>query len=121
MGLFDGGAARIMAGIFGGIYLDAIAYEPTIVEDGEGGGSRIFTPHAAKAAYERTTEQLRAAEGYVEGDQRIFILAEGLPDIDTEWEISIDGQRWSIEQVDRDPARAYFDIRGRKSALDAES
>lgn len=121
MGLLDGGAARIMSGVFGGIYLDAIVHEPSITEDGEGGGSRTFTPHAAKASYERITEQFRQAEGYVEGDQRIFILAHGLPDIDTEWEISIDGQRWSIEQVDRDPARAYFDIRGRKSALDAES
>ena len=120
MGLLNGGAAKIFAGVFKGIYLKSIYHDGTLSDDGKGGGSRSFTDHDCMAAYEEMSEAQRREEGYMDTDQRIFVLAfhEGqpIPEITGDGEITVDGERWSIETVRRDPARAYYDIRGRTSA-----
>lgn len=119
MGLLNGGAARIMSGVFSSLYLDAIVHRSTLTDDGEGGGSQAWTDQPCKAAYEAMSEAQRQEQGYADTDQRIFVLAmhEGQPidEITTDEEITVDGERWSVESVRRDPARAYYDIRGRTS------
>lgn len=125
MGLLDGSAARIFGGIMGGQYLDAVIHRGALADDGQGGGSISFDDEPCKASYEAMSEAQRREQGYADTDQRIFVLSyfEGaeIADLSSDDEISIDGQRWSIESIRRDPARAYFDIRGRSSSNDAAS
>jgi hypothetical protein len=59
------------------------------------------------------TERMRAAQGYAETDQRIFILAASLATTPTsDDEIELGGRRWGIASVDQDPGKAYWDVRG---------
>jgi hypothetical protein len=115
MGLLDGGLASVFASAFSTFYLDATLHRSTITDDGRGGGSVAFEDEAVKAQLDSTSHAMREAEGYVEGDQRIFVLASGLAAISTDDEITIGEQRWMIQSVATDPAGAYFELRGRKS------
>lgn len=122
MGLLDGGLASVFASAFSGFYLDASLHRATMTPDGKGGGTTGWAaPEAVKAQLDSTTQAMQGADGYVDSDQRILVLASGLAPITTDDEITVDGNRWAIESVSRDPAGAYFDLRGRKSAIDADT
>ncbi len=121
MGLLDGGLASVFASAFSSFYLDATLHRSTITPDGRGGGTTGFADSAVKAQLDSTTQAQQGADGYVDTDQRILVLASGLAPITTDDEITIEGVRWAIESVSRDPAGAYFDLRGRKSGTEASS
>jgi hypothetical protein len=117
MGLLDGDIAAAFAAVFGGVYLDGSLYRPkTYADDGMGGGSAPgFAPgEPVKVQIDAASFAMRQAEGYVEGDVRILMLAHGVAAPDTDCEIAAGGTRYMIETVGTDPAGSYFELRGRK-------
>lgn len=117
MSLLDGQLAAAFAGVFGAVYLDASLYRAVeFSDDGMGGGSDgDFAPaEAVKVQIDQASQAMRAAEGYVEGDVRILMLAHGVPAPDTDAEVGAGGIRYMIESVATDPAGSYYELRGRK-------
>lgn len=116
MGLLDGQLAASFASVFSSFYLDATLYRSTITANGAGGGTQAFDAGTAvKAQLTRTTQAMRERDNYVDTDQRILVLADGVAPIDTDAEIVVKGQRWSIAYVAQDPVGAYYDLHGRKA------
>lgn len=113
MGLLDGGGAAIMSAVFGGIFLDATLHRATFTDDGSGGGSTTYTNQSVKAQLEAATQAMREAEGYVDTDMRIIVLAHGVMRPTSDDEITIRGVRYGIANVGTDPAQAYWDLHGR--------
>jgi hypothetical protein len=115
MGLLDGGGAALMASVFSSFYLDATLHRPTLTDDGQGGGSTTWTDEPVKVQLEAATEAMRQAEGYIDVDIRILMLAHGVDRPDSDCEVSVTGHdRYSIQPpIGRDPAGAYWDLRGR--------
>lgn len=123
MSLLEGDLAGVFASAFGGFYLDAQLYRLNdFTDDGTGGGSGsgFADPEPVKAQLDATTQAMRAADYYVDTDQRIIVLASGVNPITTDCEIMLGGQRWSIASVTQDPASAYYDLHGRKANSAAE-
>lgn len=119
MSLLEGDVASFFSSAFGGFYLDALLYRPNAFnDDGKGGGSGggFATPETVKAQLDQTTDAMRAAEGFVETDQRIIVLAHGIAAITTDCEIEVGGTRWMIATVSQDPAKAYYELRGRRKS-----
>jgi hypothetical protein len=122
-GLLDGGLASAFAAAFGATFLDALLYRPPapFTDDGMGGGSGgqggfVDPPEAVKAQLDQATTAMQASDDFVDSDQRILVLASGVEPITTDCEISVAGVRWSIASVTQDPAKAYYELRGRKKA-----
>lgn len=116
MGLLDGELAGVFAAAFGPIYLDGSLYRSTLTHDGAGGGTEAFAgPEDVKAQVDATTQAMRDAPGYIDTDQRIIVLAAGIDPITTDDEIEVDGVRWQIASVNQDPAKAYYELRGRRA------
>lgn len=113
MGLLDGGLAQIFNSAFQGIFLDATLHRHMLTLDGEGGGMQSFDDEPVKASLDQATQAMREAEGFVETDQRIIVLAHGIDEITTDDEITVKGKRWMIASVATDPATAAYELRGR--------
>lgn len=115
MGMLDGGVAGLFGSIMGGYFLDATLYRGTITHDGEGGGSVTWADEDCKAQVDAATQAMREAEGFIDTDVRILVLQQGLAGaITTDDELEVEGERYAIMSVGRDPAGAYFELRGRK-------
>jgi hypothetical protein len=115
--LLDGGMAAAFAGVFSAVYLDGQLYRAIeFTDDGKGGGSGDgFSPaEAVKVQIDQANQAMRGAEGYVEGDVRILMLAHGVASPDTDCEVGAGGARYMIESVGTDPAGSYYELRGRK-------
>lgn len=129
MGLLDGGAAAIFSAAFSGFYLDGQIHRksPAEEDDGEGGGANLaFLPdEPVKAQLDKVVE--RVVDGVADRYQRIIVLqkvtiAGVVTDVDemtTDDEITVGGTRWTIALVEQDPAKAYFDLAGRVSGIEA--
>lgn len=109
------------AGLFGaalaGVYEDATLHRRASTAYGDGGAitTGSATTFTCKAQIQAMTERMRAADGYADSDQRIFILASSLSVMPTsDDEITLAGVRWGIASVDQDPARSYWEVRGRR-------
>lgn len=113
--LLSGGLASVFSSAFSGIYLDATLHRPTFTDDGVGGGTTTFSDEVIKVQPEATTQAMRDSPGYVDTDKRFLMLAFGVAEPDTDCEITLAGQRWSIANWSRDPASAYYDIHGRRA------
>lgn len=118
MALLDGGLASVFSSVLGSIYLDAQLYRPMAADDdgaggGDGGGFAPAEP--VKAQIDVATQAMREAPGYVDTDVRILILASGVLKPDTDCEIEVGGDRWSIANVGQDPAQSYWDVHGRRA------
>lgn len=119
VGLLDGAVASAFAAAFGATFLDAEIYRPASgSDDGMGGGAdRAFAdPEAVKAQLDYVSQAMRGADGFVESDQRILVLASGVAKITTDCEIVVSGTRWSIASVTQDPAGSYYELHGRKKS-----
>jgi len=119
VGLLDGGVAAAFSSAFSSFYLDGELYRPVaFADDGKGGGSGggFGAPEAVKVQVDAATQAMRSADNYVETDQRILVLALGVDPIDTDCEIVAGGTRWGIASVARDPAGAYYELRGQRKA-----
>jgi len=115
MGLLTGDVSSVFSSIMGAFFLDGTLHRATLTDDGMGGGSASWSDTPVKAQLDSTTQQQQAGEGYTDRDQRILVLAHGLTRPDPDDEITLNGVRWSIASVGRDPAGAYYDLRGRFS------
>lgn len=116
MGLLDGGIAATFSAALSGLYLDASLYRWSTADDGEGGGTSAFAAaEAVKAQLDATTQAQRGETGYVDTDQRILVLADGVDPITTDDEITVRGIRWKIASVAADAAASYYDLRGRRA------
>lgn len=119
MSLLEGDVAGFFGAAFAGFYLDAQLYRPVpFTDDGKGGGTGggFGEPEAVKAQLDQATQAMRSSEGFVDSDQRILVLASGVPTISTDCEIEVKGTRWQIASVAQDPAGAYYELRGRRKA-----
>lgn len=116
MTLLEGQLAGVFASAFSAIYTNATLYRSAGVSDGKGGGTAGFdVGTAVKAQLEAATEAMRSSDDYTETDMRILVLAQGVARPDTDCQILVDGQRWLIAHVGRDPAGAYWDLHGRRA------
>lgn len=119
MGLLDGELAGAFAAVFGAVYLDGMLYRSNeTADDGKGGGSDSGFDNgtAVKVQIDAASYAMRQAEGFVEGDMRILMLAHGVAAPDTDCELAAGGTRWQIETVAIDTAGSYFELRGRRKA-----
>lgn len=120
MTLLEGDLARVFSTAFSGIYVDATLHRATLTDSGDGGGTSSFANESVKAQLDAATQAMQRAQGFVDSDQRILVLAYGVAPISTDDEITIAAHRWSIASVTRDPAGAAYELRGRrKSAVGA--
>lgn len=119
MGLLDGQLAAAFAGVFGAVYLDGSLYRlADFTDDGKGGGRSggFLPPEAVKVQIDQATYQMQGADGFIEGDVRILMLAHGVAAPDTDCEIGAGGKRYMIESVAIDSAGSYYELRGRLRA-----
>lgn len=117
MSLLDGSLAQTFAAVFGGVYSDGLLYRPNdFADDGKGGGTAqgFAAPQAVKVQVDQATQSMRQAEGFVEGDVRILMLAHGVAEVTSDCEVAVGGTRYMIEYVGTDPAGSYWEVRGRK-------
>jgi hypothetical protein len=120
MSLLEGDVSGFFSAAFAGFFLDAQLYRPNAFADngkgGGSGGSGFADPEPVKAQLDQVTQAMRSSEGFVDSDQRILVLASGIAPITTDCEISVGGTRWQIASVSQDPARSYYELRGRRKA-----
>jgi hypothetical protein len=116
-GLLDGGLARIMGAAFGSTYLSATLHRALpAVRDAGGSVTNAgqFADMPCRAMFELVAEELNVRDNVVDQAQRIFVLAASLTGpITPADQITLAGQRYQVVSVDRDPALAYWDLRGR--------
>ena len=116
MGLLDGGGAALFRAVLSPIYLTADLYRPDgATDDGAGGGdgNGFAAAESVKAQLDVATDAMRQAEGYVDTDVRILVLASGVTKPNTDCEITIGATRYGIRRVGTDPAQSYWDLHGR--------
>jgi hypothetical protein len=121
--LLDGGLAGVFAAAFSSIYLPGYVHVPEDPVYDEGGSKVPGTgsmPYPCRLQVDSVTQRMRQAEGYADKDVRILILASGLEaDVTTDCEVEVRAGmhqgRYMIASVDRDPAGASFDCRGRRA------
>jgi hypothetical protein len=127
--VFDAAFASIAAGfsqLAGGPFVDAVATWPGAPVYDTGGS--IVTPgtpasYACKAQFDAPTQQMREAEGFLQTDVRILVLAASLhaslaPALDTAAEIVVasgpNAGRWALLTCQRDPAGVGYECAGRR-------
>ncbi len=118
MGLLDGGLARIMTPVFAGFYLPATLHAGTgdpIYDNAGNITGYVGADQPCKAQIDAATDAMRRGEGFAEGDVRLIILAQGLPDLTSDMEVTVSGQKYRLQSADRDPARSHWVCRGRKA------
>ncbi|PZR88359.1 MAG: hypothetical protein DI537_23770 [Stutzerimonas stutzeri] len=113
MGLLDGALQAIAGRVFGGILLAGTLHKATEVDDGKGGYTTTFVDHPIRGARDACTEAMRREAGYVDTDARLIVLQLGVMAVpNTDDQITLQGQRWSIASVDSDPASTHWVMRG---------
>lgn len=111
--MLDGQLAAIFGRAFAGLYLPATLHKRAISYDSEGNPTASATDYTCRAQLDAATEAMRQAAGYTDTDVAIYVLAYGLAvTIDSDDEITVKGQRYTVASVERDPAAAYFLCRG---------
>jgi len=116
MGLLDGGIARIFNATFSALYLPATVHAGTGEPIYGAGGTitgYVGSDTPARAQVDSASEAMRQAEGFSEGDVRLIILAQGVPALTSDHEVTVQGTRYSIQTVERDPALSHWLCRGR--------
>lgn len=114
--------ALAISGVLGGPFVAGRVVSIGEVQYDDGGsiipGSGP-TYRACSLQVDSASEAMRRSEGFAEQDQRILILAAGFDGTvtsDDRVEV-LEGPyagTWGIESVARDPAGAYFEVRGRR-------
>ena len=119
--MFDEAFAAIAAGfsdMAGGPFADAQAEWMTAAIYDDGGS--ITTPgyadlYPCKAQIDAPTQQMRAAEGFLETDARILVLASSIGKaLDTNATVIACGHRWALLTCQRDAVDIGFECRARK-------
>ena len=105
---------------FGAPFEDATATWPgTATFDAGGSITSAGTPasHTCKAQFDAPTQAMRAAEGFMETDARLIVLAFAAT-LDTRARITVasgaNAGTWELLSVVRDPAGIGYECRGRR-------
>ena len=105
---------------FGAPFGDAVATWPgTATFDSGGSITAAGTPVslACKAQFDAPSQAMRAAEGFMETDARVIVLAFAAS-LDTRARITVasgaNAGTWELLSVVRDPAGIGYECRGRK-------
>jgi hypothetical protein len=125
--MLDSAFASIATGfstMAGAPFVDAVAAWPgAAVYDAGGSITSPGTPqnYACKAQFDAPTQQMRAAEGFLQTDVRILVLATSLAvPLDTGARILVaagaNEGTWMLLSCQRDPAGIGYECQGRKVA-----
>lgn len=105
---------------FGAPFEDASAAWPgTATFDSGGSITAAGTPtsHGCKVQFDAPTQAMRAAEGFMETDARVIVLAFAAT-LDTRARITVasgaNAGTWELLSVTRDPAGIGYECRGRR-------
>lgn len=122
--MFDAAFAALatsFSNMAGGPFVDAVATWPGAPALDSGGS--IVTPgtpasYACKAQFDAPTQAMREAEGFLQTDMRVLVLAASINrPLDADAQISVaDGPNagtWALFSCQRDPAGVGFECRGR--------
>lgn len=114
--------ATAFSNMAGGPFVEAVATWPGTPVYDDGGS--IVTPgtpisYACRAQFDAPTQQMRAAEDFLQTDVRILVLAKSIAvPLDTEAQIVVaDGPNegtWALITCQRDPVAIGFECRGRR-------
>lgn len=122
MGLLDGGISAAFGAALSGLYPDGLLHRdgtgPIYDDEGniigyDGGGDVPI-----KVQRDACTYGMRQAEGYVEGDVALIILAAPLNGLEVTTDAQATdgaGDRWMIQSADLDAAASHWICRGRKA------
>lgn len=117
MGVLDGGIAAVFGAAFSGLYLDATLHagtgEPIYDDGGNITGYTTDADVAIKAQVDVATEAMRRAEGFAEGDVRLIILAQGVPAVTTDHQVTARGRLHAILSAELDAAASHWVCRAR--------
>lgn len=120
-GLLTGGLSAVFAAAFGAIYPPGRLHRRVGDTFDEGGSLVPGTVETidCQVQVDSVTERMRQADGYTDRDVRLLILAHGLPEMTTDYQVEVlagpFAGMWMVASVDRDPAGAVFDCRGRRA------
>ena len=117
--------ANLAAGFaeqFGAPFQDAVAtWQGAATKDAGGSitAPGVLFTYACKAQFDAATHSMRQAEGFLETDVRIIVLAATLaPVLDSKAQISVLGGQyagtWALLSVTRDPAGIGYECLARK-------
>jgi hypothetical protein len=118
-------ALGVSAAMGAGPYWSAVVRSDGEPEFDDGGSivdASTPTERTCSAQVDTVSEAMRRAEGYVDRDVRLLVLAGTLSgELDTTQTIEVltgpNAGIYSIQSVDRDPAGILWDCRGRPQAL----
>lgn len=114
--------ATAFSNMAGGPFVDAVATwqgTPTYDTGGSITAAGVPASYACKAQFDAPTQQMRAAEGFLQTDVRILVLAKSIAvPLDTEAQIVVadgpNGGTWALITCQRDPVAIGFECRGRR-------
>jgi hypothetical protein len=114
--------ATAFSSMAGGPFVDAVAKWPGTPTYDSGGS--IVTPgaptsFACKAQFDAPTQQMRAAEGFLQTDVRILVLATSISRaLDTFAQITVasgpNAGTWALLTCQRDPVGVGYECQGRR-------
>ena len=114
------GIANGFSQMAGAPFIDATASWPgTPVTDAGGSITSPGTPvqKPCRAQFDAATQAMRAADGFLETDVRILVLAASLAGpLDTGATITAAGDTWALLTCQRDPAGIGYECRGRRTS-----
>lgn len=116
MGLLDGGIRDLFFNAFKGLYLDGLLHagtaQPIYDTNGDITGYTDGGNVPIKVQTDRTGEQVKASEGYAQGDVTLIILARneaGPVTINTDQTVTDGyGDTYRIKDADQDAARSHW-------------
>lgn len=117
MDLLGGGIAAAFGEIFGQFYLDGTLHRITRTEEDDGDVTTSSADEAIKVQKDACTERMRQQPGYTMEDVRLLVLQRGptgavIVKPNTDCEVSVGAERYTVAFVDQDPAGAYWELRG---------
>ncbi|UAB76963.1 hypothetical protein INR77_08890 [Erythrobacter sp. SCSIO 43205] len=102
----------------GAPFVDAVAVwqgSPTYDDGGSITSPGTASEYPCKAQLDAPTQQMRAAEGFLETDVRVLVLSSSLAvELDTAAQITADGETYALLTCQRDAAGIGYECRGRK-------
>lgn len=121
--MLDGALASVFGAAFGGFYLPGRVLLPGARQFDSGGSIIPGAPEVSvdcRVQVDAVTERMRQSDGYADRDMRLLILSAGLAaEVTTDCRVEVlqgpHAGLWLVASVDRDPAGAYFDCRGRRA------
>lgn len=118
MKLLAGGTKALFGELLGPLYLAARVTNRELSYAGDGSIQAGDGKRACKARVDNATHRMREADGYVETDRAISILAASLTgELTADYDVEIlegdyAGSTFSIASIDRPPGASYFLCRG---------